>query len=65
MSALPSQPMKRTAIMAELAAKAKVASRSRRHPFVCREYADEWVKLATVNDMVRAPKYLRWSGRIS
>jgi len=64
MSTLPSQPMKRTAIMTELAALAKMTYKSK-WKVSCRNYSNKWRDLATVNDMVRAPKYLRWSGRIS
>ena len=64
MSTPPSQPMKRTSMMAELASLAKETFKA--HRFAkCTQYANQWRDLATVNDMVRAPKYLRWSGRIS
>lgn len=64
MSTLPHQPMKRTAIMGELAAKAREAYKAHRHA-KCTQLSNEWREFATVNDMVRAPKYLTWTGRMS
>lgn len=55
---------KRTAQMSELAQQAKALNKAHKHA-ACTRIADAWVKLATVNDMVRAPGYLKWTGRIS
>lgn len=59
-----STQFKRKAQMSELAQKAKELNRAHKHK-ACTATANEWVKLATVNDMVRAPAYLKWTGRIS
>ena len=56
--------LKRKAQMDILASQAKALNKAHKHA-ACTRIADAWVKLATVNDMVRAPKYLKWTGRIS